>query len=132
MTGEPGPSGPEPRVLNVLRGEAGQVRSTPYGQVGTIHSGSGMELVWVSKQAEAIDEGWFSSGEVDVMLVVQGRLKVEFEKGELPDRVLDTGDVLVLPPGLRCRAYRWPREAQEATVFVAAYPVPDQPAAAGS
>ena len=37
-------------------------------------------------------------------------------------RVLSVGDVLVLPPGLRCRAYRWPRDASQATVFVAAYP----------
>ncbi|HEX9065358.1 MAG TPA: hypothetical protein VF843_09625 [Streptosporangiaceae bacterium] len=110
------------RVLNVLRAEAEDIRSTPYGQVGIIHSGSGIELVWVSKQAEAIDEGWFSSGQVDVLLVVQGQLKVEFENPELPDRVLGPGEVLVLPPGLRCRAYQWPRDAPEATVFVAAYP----------
>ncbi len=120
----------EPRILNVLRGEAEEVRETPFGQVGTIHSGSGIELVWVTKQAEPIDEGWFSSAEVDLLLVVQGRLKAEFEPAELPDRVLGPGDVLVLPAGLRCRAYRWPREASEATVFVAAYPIPGQPAPA--
>lgn len=121
---------PAPRILNVLRGEAEEVRATPFGHVGTIHSGSGIELVWVSKQAEPIDEGWFSSAEVDLLLVVQGQLKVEFEAAELPDRILGTGDVLVLPAGLRCRAYRWPREAREATVFIAAYPVPGQPSAA--
>ena len=114
---------------NVLRGEAADdVRTTPFGQVGTVYSGSGIELVWVSKQAEEIDEGWFSSGEVDLMLVMQGRLKIEFEHADLPDRILDTGDVLVLPAGVRCRGYRWPREASEATVFVAAYPVRDRTA----
>lgn len=119
--------GTAPRVHNVLRGEAADdVRTTPFGQVGTVYSGSGIELVWVSKQAEAIDEGWFSSGEVDLMLVVQGQLKVEFEHADLPDRILDVGDVLVLPAGVRCRGYRWPREASDATVFVAAYPVRDQ------
>lgn len=128
--GEPAPAGPGPRILNVLRGEAEETRATPFGQVGTIYSGSGIELVWVSKQAEPIDEGWFGSAEVDLLLVVQGRLKVEFEPAELPDRVLGVGDVLVLPAGLRCRAYRWPREASEATVFVAAYPVPGRPSQA--
>ena len=116
-----------PRILNVLRGEAEEVRATPFGQVGTIYSGSGIELVWVSKQAEPIDEGWFSSAEVDLLLVIQGQLKVEFEPAELPDRILGAGEVLVLPAGLRCRAYRWPRETRDATVFIAAYPVPDQP-----
>ncbi|HSB39858.1 MAG TPA: hypothetical protein VLD13_12280 [Gaiellaceae bacterium] len=29
---------------------------------------------------------------------------------------------LILDAGTRCRAYRWPREAPEATVFLAAYP----------
>ena len=114
---------PVPQVFNVLRGEAVERRSTPFGEVGTVFSGSGLELVWVSKQAEAIDEDWFCSGDVDLLLVVQGRLKVEFEAAGLADRVLSVGDVLVLPPGERCRAYRWPREAEAATVFVAAYPV---------
>lgn len=111
------------RVFNVLRGEAAERRTTPFGEVGTVFSGSGLELVWVSKQAEAIDEDWFRSDDVDLILVVQGRLKFEFESPDLADSVLDVGDVIVLPAGERCRAYRWPREAPEATVFVAAYPV---------
>ena len=64
-----GDGGRAPRVLNVLRGEALESRSTPFGEVGTMFSGSGL-----------------------------------------------------LPAGERCRAYRWPREADDATVFVAAYP----------
>jgi uncharacterized protein YjlB len=114
---------PPLRVFNVLRGEAEQVRSTPYGAVGTVFSGSGVELVWVSKQDEPIDEGWFSSDEIDLLLVVQGQLKFEFEASARQDVVLGPGDVIVLPAGERCRAYRWPRDARDATVFVAAYPV---------
>jgi len=119
-----------PRVFNVLRGEASQVRATPFGDVGTVFTGQGIELVWVSKQDEPIDEGWFSAASVDLILVLQGQLKFEFEAPDLPDRVLSAGEVLVLPGSERCRAYRWPREAREATVFVAAYPAgQDQPAA---
>jgi uncharacterized protein YjlB len=121
------PGGPGPHVFNVLRGEASQVRSTPFGDVGTVFSGRGIELVWVSKQAEPIDADWFSSDEADLILVVQGQLKFEFESPGLPDRVLNVGDVLVLPAGVRCRAYRWPRHAREATVFVAAYPTGQNP-----
>jgi len=113
---------PAPQVFNVLRGEASLVRSTPFGDVGTVFSGQGIELVWVSKLGERVDEDWFSSEEIDLILVVQGQLKFEFESPSQPDRVLSVGDVLVLPAGARCRAYRWPREAREATVFVAAYP----------
>ncbi len=114
---------PAGQVFNVLRGEAARVISTPLGDVGTVFSGSGIELVWVSKQNEPVDEDWFRSDEVDLILVVQGLLKVEFESAGRDDLVLGVGDVLVLPAGERCRAYRWPREERAATVFVAAYPV---------
>ena len=116
------PGEPSVQVFNVLRGEASQVRSTPFGDVGTVFSGRGIEMVWVSKLAEPIDENWFSSDEVDLILVIQGRLKFEFASSGQPDRVLTAGEVLVLPAGARCRAYRWPRDAREATVFVAVYP----------
>jgi uncharacterized protein YjlB len=116
------PFGLAPHVFNVLLGQASQLRSTPFGDVGTVFSGQGIEMVWVSKLAEPIDENWFSSEEVDLILVVQGQLKVDFESPSQPDRVLSVGDVLVLPAGQRCRAYRWPRDAPRATIFVAAYP----------
>jgi uncharacterized protein YjlB len=128
MTADHSPAGLQ--VFNVLRGEATEVRSVPFGDVGTVYSGQGIEMVWVSKLAEAIDANWFSSLAVDLILVVQGQLKFEFESPDQADRVLSVGDVLVLPPGMRCRAYRWPRDASEATVFVAAYPAgPAQPSA---
>jgi hypothetical protein len=121
--------GPGPHVFNVLRGQASQVRSTPFGDVGTVFSGQGIEMVWVSKRAEPIDQNWFASDEVDLILVVQGQLKVEFESPSQPDRVLSFGDVLVLPARERCRAYRWPRDARQATIFIAAYPTgPNSPA----
>lgn len=113
---------PGAQVFNVLRGQARQVRTTPFGDVGTVFSGQAIEMVWVRKLAEPIDQGWFASDEVDLMLVVQGQLKVEFESPSQPDRVLSVGDVLILPARERCRAYRWPRDAREATIFVAAYP----------
>lgn len=116
------PGAPGPQVFNVLLGQARHVRSTPFGEVGTIFSGQGIEMVWVSKRAEPIDEGWFSQETADLILVVQGQLKFEFESPDQPDRVLTAGEVLVLSAGQRCRAYRWPRDAPEATIFVAAYP----------
>lgn len=109
-------------MFNVLRAEASEVRSTPFGPVGTLYAGSDIEVVWVSKQDEEIDPGWFVSDQVDVLAVVQGQLRVEFEADSGEDGILGPGDVLVLPPLCACRAYRWPRDAEEATVFLAAYP----------
>jgi uncharacterized protein len=112
-----------PQVFDVLRRGASQISSSPFGDVGTVFSGHGLELVWVSKLGDHVDEHWFSSHEVDVLLVLQGQLKLEFESQAEPDRVLGVGEALVLPAGTRCRAYRWPRDAKQATIFVAAYPV---------
>ena len=125
------PGKPGLHVFNVLRGEASQVRSMLFGDVGTVFSAQGIEMVWVRKLGEPVDKDWFSSDEVDLILVVQGQLKFEFESPGQPDRVLSPGEVLVLPAGARCRAYRWPREAREATVFVAAYPTGQTRPAAG-
>lgn len=110
------------QVFNVLRGEANHVRSTPFGDVGTVFSGRGMELVWVSKQGEPVDDSWFRMKAVDLIMVLQGQLRFEFESADHDDRVLVAGELMVLPAEARCRAYRWPRDATQATIFVAAYP----------
>jgi len=121
------------QVFNVLRGEASHVRSTPFGDVGTVFSGRSMELVWVSKQGDPVDDSWFRMKAVDLIMVLQGQLKFEFESPDHDDRVLGAGDLLILPAEARCRAYRWPRDASQATIFVAAYPTlgPAVHAAAG-
>jgi hypothetical protein len=115
---------PAPSVsqYNLLRAEAESVRQTPYGSVGQLFSGEGLEAVWVRKEAEAIDPGWFSQSSVDLLLVVAGGLRVEFEAAALAPRVLAPGDLIILPANTHCRAYRWPRESQSAAVFLAVYP----------
>ncbi|MDP6606427.1 MAG: hypothetical protein QF664_09255, partial [Dehalococcoidia bacterium] len=50
-----------------------------------------------------------------------GGLRVEFEAEGAEDRVLGVGDVLILPPRTRCRAFRWPRAQGSPTTFVAVY-----------
>src|SRR5579864_752185 len=112
-----------PTFFDIFKGEAVDITDTPYGQVGTLYSDNAIETVWVSKHGEAIDPGWFSSNFVDVIIVVEGQLKVEFEDDRAPERVMKCGEVLVLPARTRRRAYRWPRNASTPTVFIAAYPV---------
>jgi hypothetical protein len=115
--------GKKPTIFHLLRDEALEIRQTPFGSVGKIFSGEGVEAVWVKKQDEAIDPGWFSQPTVDLILVLQGSLRMEFENEDLPPRVLEPGELIVLPADTRCRAYRWPREAEEAAVFLAVYPL---------
>jgi uncharacterized protein len=110
-----------PLVYNVLGGEASHIRTTPFGDVGTVFSGQHMEFVWVSKHGEPIDENWFRMKEVDLIMVVQGQLKLEFDSPAARDRVLSVGEVLVLPADARCRAFRWPRDSDHTTIFIAAY-----------
>ena len=115
--------GEKARVFHILRSEALETRQTPYGSVGQLFRGEGIEAVWVCKQDEAIDPGWFSQSTVDLILVLQGQLRVEFEEQPAAPQILDPGDLLIVPSNTRCCAYRWPRERKEATVFVAVYPV---------
>ena len=99
------------------------MRSGPTGDVGTLFSGSGLEIVWVSKKGEAIDRDWFSLPTVDLLLVVRGRLRVDFQDRQFESLTLRPGDLFLLPPGVKCRAYRWPRTARRATEFAAIYPL---------
>jgi len=110
------------RVFRTARREGFDRHRSPTGEVGRIHRGSGFEVVWVYKQGEAVDRAWFSMRSVDVLIVVRGRLRVEYADPRTPLRTLGVGDVLVLAPRTKCRAYRWPRSARGPTIFVAIYP----------
>lgn len=111
-----------PRVFYIFGGDALETKRTPYGSVGQVFRGEGLEAVWVSKEGEAIDPGWFSQDRVDLIVLLQGQLRVEFEREEFASRILQVGDLLILPANTRCRAYRWPRDRKEAAVFLAVYP----------
>jgi len=110
-------------VIRALRGDGTHLRHRPTGDVGTVYRDSTVEVVWVRKRGEIVDPRWFSSTDLDILTVVQGRLRVEFADTRERPRVLKVGDVLVLPPKTKCRAYRWPRTARRATIFIATYPV---------
>ncbi|MGD8750912.1 MAG: hypothetical protein PVG14_05790 [Anaerolineales bacterium] len=66
------------QTFNLLEAEALEVKETPSGRVGLLHSGEGIEAVWVSKQDEAVDPDWFSQPKVDLILVLQGSLTALF------------------------------------------------------
>jgi quercetin dioxygenase-like cupin family protein len=108
----------KPVALRALAGEAVEVRATPYGSVGMVLDSDSTEVVWVCKEDDDIDPGWFSQPDTDVLCVVAGQLRVEFKEFSTP-LTLRRGDVLVLPPQTACRAYRWPRDSKDAAVFLA-------------
>lgn len=115
----------ELRIFRLLQGEAFDIYHSPTGTVGRVFRGEGLEVVWVAKQQEAIDTAWFSQSTTDLLVVLQGQLRVEFEQEHQEPLVLESGEMLVLPAHMRCRAYRWPRDRQEATIFLAVYSVRD-------
>ena len=114
-----------PHVFRLLQGEALDIRHSLTGTVGKVFRGEGLEVVWVAKQQEAIDTEWFSQSTTDLLVVLQGQLRVEFEQEQQEPLVLEPGEMLVLPAHVRCRAYRWPRDRQEATIFLAIYSARD-------
>jgi hypothetical protein len=111
-----------PIVYHLTKGDAAKTVQTPFGAVGKLFCGDGIEAVWVSKHNEPIDPNWFSQKKVDLITVLQGKLRVDYER-DIFSQVLEPGDMLVLPPRTRCRAYRWPRTARKATIFLAVYPI---------
>ena len=113
----------QPQIFNLLKGDALEITQSPFGSVGRMFTGQGLEAVWVKKEGEEIDPAWFSQPMVDLILVVQGQLKVDLESPGQAPCILNPGELLILPPNTRCRAYRWPREAREGTIFLAVYPV---------
>jgi quercetin dioxygenase-like cupin family protein len=111
-----------PRFVDLLRGEAEETWTTSFGTTGRVFTGSGIEAVWVSKENETIDPDWFSRETVDLIVVLRGRLRIEFAEGRDETRTMEPGQMLILPPNTRCRAYRWPRDSRDPAVFLAVYP----------
>jgi hypothetical protein len=112
------------RVVDLLGPERPGERSTPYGSVWDVLSAHGLEAAVVVKRDEAIDPGWFSQAAVDLLVLLRGRLRVEFEGGVPPPLTMHPGQMLVIEPGIRCRAYRWPRSSPRPAVFLAVSPRP--------
>jgi hypothetical protein len=116
----------DPQVFRLLAGDGFDVRSGRHGSTATVYRDKNIEAVCVTKDREEIDLDWFTQRQVDLIVQLQGQLKVEFERDELADSILEPGDLIVLPRNTRCRAYRWPRDAVHASVFFAVYPINDE------
>jgi hypothetical protein len=47
--------GHKPRVFRILREEAMEIQHSPFGRVGKLVGGEGVEAVWAKKEGEEID-----------------------------------------------------------------------------
>lgn len=119
---------PSARLVDLLGPERPAGRSTPYGSVWDVVSEHGLGAALIVKEGEEIDPGWFFPGVVDLLLCLRGRLRVEFADGAAPPLTMRAGQLLVIEPGTRCRAYRWPRSSPRPAVFLAVYPEAARPA----
>lgn len=109
-------------VIDLLSKKRRGERQTPYGAVWDVVSVHGLEAAVVTKHGEEIDPGWFSQEVVDLVVLLRGHLRVEFDGSAHPPLTMQPGQMLVIEPGMRCRAYRWPRYSPRPAVFLAIYP----------
>ncbi len=122
-TPTPRNSSQQPMFYRIPGREALDVRKSTTGEVGRLFTGEGIEAVWVLKKGEKIDSEWFTQKSVDLIIVLQGKLKVEFKDKVFESRIMEPNDLLVLSPNTSCRAYRWPRSTKKPTIFLALYPI---------
>src|SRR5262249_27389524 len=116
------PSLPDARLVDLLDPRRSGERRTPYGSVWNVFSDHGLDAALVVKAGEEIDPGWFSQEAGDLLVLLRGRLGVELDGGARPSLTMRPGQLLVLEPGARCRAYSWPRSSPRPAVFLAVSP----------
>jgi len=83
-------------------------RETPYGTVEVLHEGPDVTVWRIRKDGEEVDPALSRADRDDVLVVVEGALRLEPEGRE--PRVLRAGEVFVIPAGTPFRGYRWPRD----------------------
>lgn len=104
-------------AFSILRRDARRVDETPFGVVGSLHTGRDLRAWWIRKEGEEIDPDWTVFSREDFLFVVEGTL--ELELAGCPTTRLEAGQCFVIPAGQPFRGYRWPRDAEEPCVFLA-------------
>jgi Cupin domain len=106
-------------AFHVLTGEADDVAQSPFGSVGVLHRGTDLAAWWIRKDREDIDPDWTVFDREDFLYVVEGQLRLELDDPSQTTLTLGAGDAFVIPARIPFRGYRWPRDSDEACVFVA-------------
>ena len=114
--------------MNLLSGDGTNWRDSPYGRGAMVATQPGFEIFWIYKEQEAVDSNLITMDVDDIILVLQGGLKLELHGDDPKDPVLGPGDVFVIPAGMPFRGYRYPRDQIEPTIFIAIYGRKESPA----
>ena len=109
--------------MNLLSGEGLTYTETPYGRVATVVSLPGFRAAWIYKDREQIDPSLDMKDVDDLIVMLQGGLKLELHGDQPQDIVLGPGEAFVIPAKVPFRGYRYPRDQAEPTVFLGIYPV---------
>ena len=107
--------------MNLLSGEGLTWRETPYGRGALVASQPGFEIVLICKDREPIDRALLTMEVDDVIVVLQGGLKLELRANDPQDVVLAPGDAFIIPASVPFRGYRYPRDQAQPTIFIAVY-----------
>jgi mannose-6-phosphate isomerase-like protein (cupin superfamily) len=95
------------------------IRETPYGTVEVLSEGEDVTVWRIRKDGEEVDPTLARADREDVLVVVEGALRLELEGRE--PVVLEAGEAYVIPAGTPFRGYRWPRDGAPCE-FVAVAP----------
>ena len=109
--------------MNLLSGEGLTYTETPYGRVAVVAELAGFRAAWIYKDQEPIDPSLDMKDVDDLIVTLQGGLKLELRGDEPQDVVLGPGDAFVIPAKVPFRGYRYPRGQAEPTIFLGIYPL---------
>jgi len=108
--------------VNLLSGEGLTYSETPYGRVAVVASLPGFRAAWIYKDQEFIDPSLDVKYVDDLIVMLEGGLKLELRGDEPQDIELRPGDAFVIPAGVPFRGYRYPRDQAQPTIFLGIYP----------
>jgi mannose-6-phosphate isomerase-like protein (cupin superfamily) len=106
-------------AVDLISRQALAIEESPWGAVGTIHSGADLEAWWICKDDEEVEPTLAVMDHDDLLYVIQGALRLELEGRE--SHVISAGQLYVIPAGVPFRGYRWPRDG-EPCLFLAVAP----------
>jgi len=87
--------------------------------VGVVHAGADLDAWWIWKDDEDLEPTRAVMDREDLLYIIKGSLKLELDGQE--SRIIDPGELFVIPAGTPFRGYRWPRDG-EPCLFLAIAP----------
>lgn len=96
--------------LDVVALQALSKQDSAYGAVGMLHAGPDLQAWWIWKDHEDVEPTVSVMDHDDLLFVIRGTLRLEFEAREPVD--VRSGELFVISAGTPFRGYRWPRDGE--------------------